>query len=354
MAEMNSRERVLAVLEGRLPDRVPLFAFSMDPKFVRAFGQGSVPRAHRRLGIDTLPIRAQCWCGDMPMVASLGGIEVAEDAQTAGGTFAGWQGVDEFGRLWEKGSYVGGTLQGWEDIDRCIPPLRLEERTPPDFLERYRQRYPDMAYALCIHLGPFGLTMESMGFEHFFYTLYDDRELIREVLARRTDWFIQVAGYVASLGADFVVMGDDVAFKGKTFVSPDDFRELALPCYRRIAEALPVPLFWHSDGLVEPLLELALEAGIVGMHPLEPLAGNDLGRIKKAYGDRLILVGNVDCAGALTRRELEPVRREVERCMAQAKAGGRYMLATSNSLHAACTVEAVAEMYRYGAELGGY
>jgi hypothetical protein len=40
--------------------------------------------------------------------------------------------------------------------------------------------------------------------------------------------------------------------------------------------------------------------------------------------------------------------------MREAKGGGGYMLDTSNSCHAACTFEAVQEMYRYGVEVASY
>lgn len=353
MAEMTSRERVLTAINHEEPDRVPLYAFSVDPKFIRHFGDGNPLKAFENIGLDSFPIRVQNWCNDVPLLAGLV-MDIPEDQQTAGGAFAGWDGVDEFGRVWKRGSYVGGVLKTREDIDRYIPPLRLEERTPPAVMEKYKELYPDKCYALNHHSGPFGLTMESMGFEHFFYSLYDDRDLVKEVIERRTQWYIDVCKYVQGLGADYLVMGDDVAYKGKTFVSPKDFEELAIPYFRRIVDALDIPVFWHSDGFVEPLIDLAVDAGIKGLHALESPAGNDLARIKEKFGDKMVLLGNVDCVGVLTTTDLDAVRAEVDRCMAQAKRGGGFMLATSNSLHGACTIEAVTEMYRYAAEVGRY
>jgi uroporphyrinogen decarboxylase len=350
---MTSRERVLTTIEHREPDRVPLYAFSVDPKFIRALGDGNPFQAFEALGLDSFPIRVQNWCQGVPLLASLV-MDIPPEMQTAGGAFGGWDGVDEFGRVWRRGSYVGGALKTWEDLDRYIPPLRLEERTPPALMGKYRELYPDKAYALNHHSGPFGLTMESMGFDTFFYSLYDDRDLVKEVIRRRTDWYIDVCRYVQELGADYLVMGDDVAYKGKTFVSPDDFAELALPSYKRIVEAMDIPVFWHSDGFIEPLIPLALQVGIKGLHALEPPAGNDLGRIKQNYGEQLVLLGNVDCVQVLTTTDLAAVRAEVDRCLAQARAGGGFMLSTSNSLHAAVTLEAAVEMYRYAQEVGRY
>ncbi len=351
--KMTSRQRVMTTINHHEPDRVPLFSFSVDAKFIKAWGAGNALKAYHKMGLDTFPIRMQNWCGDMPAMASLI-MDIPQEYQTAGGAFAGWDGVDEFGRIWKRGSYIGGALKGREDMDKYIPPLMLEKRTPPDLVEKCRNEYPDKAFCMNSHTGPFGLTMESMGFEHFFYSLYDDRNLIREVIEKRAQWFIGIAKYAQELGVDFIVMGDDVAYKGKTFVSPGDFNELAIPYYKMIVDSLEIPVFWHSDGFIEPLIDLAIEAGIKGLHAMEPVAGNDLGRIKDKYGDKLVLLGNVDCVNVLTTTDLDLVRKDVDRCMVQAKAGGGYMLASSNSLHASCTPEAVEEMYRYGAEVGVY
>jgi len=353
MKEMTSRERVMKTIKHQEPDRVPLFANALDPKFIKAFGNGDPLKAFEFLMLDVFPIRLQAWCQGIPQSASLV-MEIPEEDQTAGGLFAGWNGIDEFGRIWKRGSYIGGSLRTWEDIETYIPPLKLDERTPPKIVRKNMNLYPDKAYAFICHLGPFGLTMESMGFEQFFYLLHDDRNLVKEVIKRRTDWFIETCRYMVELGAEFVVMGDDVAFKGSTFVSPRDFKELAVPHYRRIVDSVEIPVFWHSDGFIEPLIDLVIEAGIKGLHAMEPVAGNDLGRIKDKYGDQLVLLGNVDCVNVLTQTDMDLVRKDVDRCMRQAKKGGGFLIETSNSIHSGCTSEAVKEMYRYALEVGKY
>jgi uroporphyrinogen-III decarboxylase len=353
MSEMTSKERVMTTIEHREPDRVPLFVHSIDPKFIEAFGDGDVLKACEFLQVDCFPIRITNWCQGQPTMGSLAR-EIPNEEQTGGGVFAAWNGIDEFGRMWKRGSYVGGAFRTWDDINKYLPPPKLEERSPSEAMKRNKELYPDKAFSLNFHSGPFGLTMESMGVEHFCYSLYDDRDLIKEVIERRTSWFIEICQHVERLGADFVVLGDDVAYKGKTFVSPQDFKELAIPFYKRIVDSLEMPVFWHSDGFIEPLLDLAVEAGIKGIHAMEPEAGNDLGRIKEKYGDRFVLIGNVSATEVLTQSDLSLVRKDVDRCMRQAKKGGGYIISESNSLHAGCTFEAVKEMYRYAIEVGAY
>ena len=350
---ITSRERVASVLRHELPDRVPLFTFSVDPKFAKLLGGGDPFKAFEVFGLDVFPMRSQNWCQEKPLLSSLYG-EVPPEMMLSGGVYGGWEGIDEFGRLWKQGSYIGGVVKNEEDIEKYVPPLRLEERTPPQVARSLMERYPEKPFSLNSHTGPFGLTIESMGFENFFLSYMDNRPFIQRLLEARTDWFIGIAKYGVELGADMVVMGDDVAFKGRTFISPKDFHEIVIPLYRKICQEIPKPVIWHSDGYITPLVEGAIEAGFAAVQGLEPTAGVDLGQLKVAYGKRIVLIGNVDSGGVLCQENFDAVRKEVRRCMDQAKEGGMYMLSDSNSLHAGCNVQSVLEMMRYAIEIGWY
>jgi uroporphyrinogen decarboxylase len=353
MSAMTSKERVLAVLQGNIPDRVPTLTFGIDPIFIKKMGGGDLEKTFEVFGLDVYPIYSQNWCQGMPIGAGAK-MDIPAEMQTSGGTYAGWDGIDEFGRVWKKGSYVGGVVKTAEDIEKYVPALQLEKRTNPAKTKQFLDSHADKAFALITHTGPFGLTMESIGFEEFLYMFIDDRKLIETFLWERTRWFAEIAAYGAELGADFILMGDDVAFKGSTFISPQDFESLMLPCYKHIVEKAGVPVIWHSDGYITPLLDMAVKSGFAGVHSLEPTAGVDMAAVKKDYGEKLILVGNVDCGEILCQADRQKVRVEVRRCMDQAKAGGRYMLSDSNAIHSACHPDAVTEMFRYAREIGKY
>lgn len=353
MTEMTSKKRVMATLRGEIPDRVPTLTFGIDPKLIKLIGGGSLGRTYEVLGLDVFPIFCQNWCQGVPLNAGLI-MEIAEDMQTSGGTYAGWDGIDEFGRVWKRGSYAGGVVKTEEDLERYVPELMLDRRMDPEKTRLAVAKRPDKAFCLTSHTGPFGLTLESIGFEEFFYLYMDDRPFIEKLLWARTRWFAHIAARGAELGADLVLMGDDVAFKGRTFISPADFEELVVPCFRYITEKAGIPVIWHSDGYITPLLDAAVKAGLTGVHSLEPKAGVDLAEVKRDYGDVLVLVGNVDCGEVLTQSDLELVRQDVRRCMEQAKEGGRFILSDSNSIHEGCHPEAVQEMYRYAREIGRY
>jgi uroporphyrinogen decarboxylase len=353
MIEMTSKERVQATLKGKIPDRVPTMTFGIDPRLIKEIGNGSLGGTLDVLGLDVYPIYCQNWCQGVPLNAGLTQT-IADEQQTSGGTYGGWNGVDEFGRIWTRGSYTGGVVRTAEDIERYVPALMLDERIDPSKAKNAISRRPDKAFCLTTHTGPFGLTIESIGFEDFFYLYMDDRLFIEELLWARTKWFSEIAARGAELGADLVLMGDDAAFKGRTYISPTEFQELMVPRYRYIVEKAGIPVIWHSDGYVTPILDTAVISGLAGVHALEPKAGVDLGEVKKTHGGRLVLAGNVDCGEPLIASDLELIRQEVSRCMKQAKEGGRYILSDSNSIHAGCNTEAVKEMYRYAREIGKY
>ena len=128
-------------------------------------------------------------------------------------------------------------------------------------------------------------------------------------------------------------------------ISPAMWSEFILPYHQQIVASLDVPLIWHSDGNVEPLLPMAIEAGFVGLHGIDPMAGMDLAKIKRTFGRDLVLIGNVDVR-VLFDTDLDAVRREVDRSIEEGAPGGGYMIATCNSISEGMNPACVAELFR--------
>lgn len=81
-------------------------------------------------------------------------------------------------------------------------------------------------------------------------------------------------------------------------ISPDMFRQFMMPRYKKLNDLLHshgVDIIWvDSDGDVEQLIPLWLEAGVNYVWPLEVAAGNDAVALRKKYGKDLILGGAID------------------------------------------------------------
>jgi uroporphyrinogen-III decarboxylase len=268
-------------------------------------------------------------------------------SQSPPGSNAWRDGIDEFGRIWKNGMYIGGTVKAAGDLPRFTPPLRTARSYfDGERIRAIRQRHPHHCLIYGSHVGPLTASYLAMGFERFFARLVDDPAFVHQLLDMRTEWCIALYREALRLGAEVLVLGDDAAHRDGPMISPAMWREFILPRHRRIVRALDVPVIWHSDGNIEPLLPFAVEAGFVGVHGLEPAAGVDLARIKGEFGRQLTLIGNIDVR-VLCGTDLEAVRCEVRRCIAQGAPGGSYMIATCNSIFKGMHPPAVSEMFRY-------
>jgi uroporphyrinogen decarboxylase len=323
---LNSRERVLAVLGHRNPDRIPRFEVWIDALY-RELGVNDPYSAHAELGQDAVLL----------------------PSQTPARSNAWKSGLDEWGRVWKDGLYVTGVLDSPADLARYNPPPSYaaqffdEQRT-----QAIRAHFPEHCLFFGTHIGPFMAAYMAMGLERFCERTVTDPPFIHALLAARTDWCLAVFSCAVALGAEVIVMGDDAAHHGGPLVSPRMWRELVLPYHRRIVAELPVPVIWHSDGNISKLLPMAVEAGFTGIHGLEPWSMS-LAETKVGYAEKLVLLGNADVR-VLCDPDIQVVRQEVRRCIAEGGPSG-FMLSSCNSIFSGMNPTAVREFFRYQAEL---
>jgi uroporphyrinogen decarboxylase len=97
---------------------------------------------------------------------------------------------------------------------------------------------------------------------------------------------------------------------------------------------------------------MLVESGIDAINPMEPDAGMDIGEVKRKYGGRLCLVGNIDCGYLLSRASVEEVTETVKKCILEAAFGGGFIMSSSNSIHSSVKPENYVAMieatHRYG------
>ncbi len=329
---MNSKERVLLALKHQEADFVPLFEAWIEQEILDQFhGDPFSTRLH--LGMDCLPL------GSHPIT-----------------TKAYRTGIDEWGRIFQDGHYSGGLVKTFQDLEKYTPPLsHAADWFPPSEVKRLKTTYGE-EYALFYawHDCSLGLAYLSMGMENFFLACYNDLDLVKAVIERSTLWTIALVEEAVKNGVDFIVLGDDAADNDRPLISPKMFQDLILPEYRKITKKCPVPIIWHSDGNIEPLLPFIVEAGFSGVHSLEPKAGIDLLKIKQTYGTSLVLAGNVDTTFVLCQENMDLVREDVKRAIHQGASGGGFLFSSANSLYLGHKIRAIKEMYRYAREIGEY
>jgi len=85
----------------------------------------------------------------------------------------------------------------------------------------------------------------------------------------------------------------------------------------------------HSDGNVTRVLPDLIACGLDAFQPVEPKA-MDIVAVKRKYGDRLTLLGNVDVD--LLRGSTEEIRNAVEKLMRDVAPGGGFAIGSANCI----------------------
>jgi len=196
-------------------------------------------------------------------------------------------------------------------------------------------------------------TYLSMGIEHFSLMLYENPGLVLKLLDMFIDWACKAVPKINDLGFDFMIVPEDLAWKQGPMFSPKMIREIFLPRMKKVTERIKIPWIYHSDGNLLPILDDLLPLGMNGIANIEPNA-MDINELKKKYGRRVCLVGNIDLHYTLTQGTPEEVEAEVKKRIQEVGPGGGYILASSNSLAGYCKPENVLAMNRALLKYGGY
>lgn len=159
--------------------------------------------------------------------------------------------------------------------------------------------------------GYYSMLRNWMGTEGVSYLFYDNPGLIEECLEFLTDFVIRTLEKAASeVKFDFYYIHEDMSFKNGPLVSPDLFRRIFLPQYKRFVAFLRKHgvdiVLVDTDGNPEVLLPLFIEAGVDGFGPVERAAEIDPLDIRRKFGKDLCMIGGVD------KREISRDRKAIE------------------------------------------
>jgi uroporphyrinogen decarboxylase len=104
-----------------------------------------------------------------------------------------------------------------------------------------------------------------------------------------------------------------------------------------------------------PIMELLLgSGGVDGLHPIDPVAGLDIGVMKEKYGGRVCLIGSIDCGPLMMWGTKEQVRQAVKENIRKAGRGGGLIAASSHSIQSKAKPENYVEMVKAIREFGEY
>ncbi len=345
---MNSLERVLAALRLEEPDTVTIVEWIIeDPVILKIMAGASILDFYDSFDIDGVTIYE-----DVDFKPVSPGIK-----------------RDHFGVLRDFRD-----MEGKLKFPFPVEPLINKEMDPNKFLETYKMPDPydpkrlatlratvkkfkgKKAIIFAVHHGLI-YPIFIRGFENYLMDYYLNPDFAKKLAMMVNDYFVELEKQAIEIGADIITDGEDYCGKDGLFMSMEHFREFVLPGLRnviKVAKDNNIPFIKHSDGNLWPILDLLVEEGIDAINPIEPAAGMDIGEVKKVYGDRVAIHGNIDCAHLLTFGKPKDVRNAVKDCIRKASSGGGHILASSNSIHAGVPPENFIAMVEAAREFGKY
>jgi len=192
--------------------------------------------------------------------------------------------------------------------------------------------------------------------EEWYISTIARRDYIQEVFARQTEIALKNLRSIYQAVGDKVQVlhmdGTDLASQNSLFCSPDTYRELYLPCSRKLNDWIHAHTKWktikHCCGGCEPLIEGFIEAGFDILNPVQTSAkGMDPRHLVEEFGGRIVFWGGgVDTQQTLPFGKPDQVRRQVaERVRIFGQTNG-YVFNTIHNIQCNTPVENVLAMFR--------
>lgn len=411
---MTARERVLAAIAHKEPDRVPVDQGSMrstgimaiaynrlkdylnitepptklydliqqlaqpDPWYLARFQVDAMDLGHAfpmewqpwRLP-DGSPALAPAWFqperadGEL-LVRGKGGVVIGRMPPSAlyieqcYWPLAGPDGLDNYEPLEEKMELVT-----WAALPTAPfhPPVDESRREAIGKLAE--QLYKTTDYAICLSVGCNLLEWSQFlfGMENTFYYLAAEKRKMARFLDRLTEVHLEslsrllpkIRGWV-----QIIVVGDDLGMQSGPQISRETYRELFLPRHKKIYEYAKqlsgAHIFLHSCGGLYQLIPDLIEAGVEILNPVQTSARNmEPERLKREFGrDLTFWGGGCDTQRVLGQGTPDQVREDVRRRLDIFMPGGGYVWAPVHNIMANVPPENVLAMAEALAEYGRY
>lgn len=177
---------------------------------------------------------------------------------------------------------------------------------------------------------------------NFVFRLADEPEKVKRDADNMVNSALERAKkYAKHKGLDGFALCADYCFNTGPFLSPNQFGEFITPYLCKLIKGYRDMGFYtikHTDGNIMPILDQLVQAQPHALHSLDPQAGVDIKEVKRLVGDKVCLIGNVNCALLQTGTE-EQVIESARYALKNGMPGGGYIFSTSNCIYTGMALE---------------
>ncbi len=224
-------------------------------------------------------------------------------------------------------------------------------------LEAIREKSGDKYYTM-MHGDPtFGMP-DGNNMMEFTARMYEDEDGLKAEAQQNLEQHLRFAEKMAKHPGllDGFCLCADYCFNVNPYFTPDMFSEFVTPYLHDVIKGYHDMGFYsikHTDGNIMPILDQMVQCGPDALHSLDPQGGVDLAEVKRLYGDRVSLCGNVNC-GLLQTGTEEEVIADVRRSLRDGMNGWGYIFCSSNCAYTGLPLERYELMNKIWWEEGIY
>lgn len=170
-------------------------------------------------------------------------------------------------------------------------------------------------------------------FSAMIYNYYEYREIFEQYREIAHEYIMHLLDLSIKCKPDIIHIG---ASGTLTLASPKIFCEMGLPTLKEITKVCKqhnIPTLLHSCGKARELVKICAEqTDLCGINPLEtpPMGDCDLAELKKSYGKKICLMGNLHTTNIMLKGTKEEVISAAKIAIDAAGADGGFILSTGD------------------------
>ena len=238
-------------------------------------------------------------------------------------------------------------------VTQVTPDLEVMLR----LLDTIREMSGDR-YFLLIHGDPTFSIPDGGSMLDFTARLYEEPSRMKEISEKRTRQALESAARITERGGllDGIGLCADYCFNVNPFFGPDLFAEFIAPYLKQVIDEyrkMGLYSIKHTDGNIIPILSQMVDCGPDALHSLDPQGGVDLKEVRKQCGNKVALMGNVNC-GLLHTGTDEECDREIRRSLKDGMEDYGYIFSTSNCVYTGMPLHRYERMVDIWLEEGVY
>ena len=344
MAKYTNAKRVFQALERKQPDRIPHFELGIDRKIINKILPGaSYEEFIEHMDWDAVVHRDRDYLKE----------EVLSESPRI--TRDEWGVVKQYTQEIDP-IPLEAPIKSEKDLKNYQPP-DPDKKYRFERIQQWTKHYKGKRAIVAMVTDHNSLTSDVLGFPERLMAFYTNPELVLRVHQIVLDYQLRYINNAVDAGAETIFIVGDWAYKNGPMFSLEHFNKFVLPPFKALAQEAKkrgAYVIKHTDGNCWSFLDSIVEAGADCFHPVDPMADMDIGEVKQKYGDRLCLMGNVNCASTLSFASVAEVRQETKEVIRKAGIGGGLIISSSNTIHSAVKPENYVEMVHTIKEYGRY